>query len=111
MKEHLRMDKQKLYHFARRKQVAPERSSKPRFLLLKLSFAVGSACGVKLCTGSISVLCQADKKTRISGLTLEETSKEDLNFDWNKLLALLWPHVWYLVAAVVVCILDYCFYY
>ena len=106
MKEHLRVDKQRLYHFARRKQVPPEESSKPKHLLLKLTFAVGSASGVKICSGSISVLCQAHKRTRISGLILEETVKDDPRFDWDKFFALLWPHIWYLLAAIAVGILH-----
>ncbi|KAJ9586112.1 hypothetical protein L9F63_020249 [Diploptera punctata] len=100
MKEHLKLDRQRLYHFARRKQISPEESTKPRRLLVKLSFAVGSACGVKICSGSISVLCQAHKKTRISGLILEENVNKDPRFDWNQFFTLLWPHIWYLLAAI-----------
>ncbi|PSN49512.1 ATP-binding cassette sub-family B member 8 [Blattella germanica] len=99
IKEHFRVDRQRLYHFAKRKNISREESNKSNHLLIKLCFGVGSACGVKICSGSISVLCQAPQKTRISGL-LEETLKEEPKFDWNKLSSLLWPHIWYLLAAI-----------
>jgi len=105
VKEHLKVDIQKLYHSAKRQSLPTEGSRKPHCLHYKLCVGVGTVCGVKICAGSLLVSCQALQTTRITGLKFEENVEADPKFDWSKFFALLWPHIWYLLAAIAVCLL------
>jgi hypothetical protein len=98
------VDRQKLYHCAKKTLLPAKGSRKPQYLLYKLFFGVGTVWGVKTCAGSILVSCQASQTSRITGLKFEENFEADPKFDWNKLFALLWPHIYYLLAAIAVCV-------
>jgi hypothetical protein len=103
-KESLKVDRQKLHCSAKRQPLLMGRSRKPQSILYKLYIGVGTACGVKMYAGSVLVSCQALQKSRIGGLKYDGYVEEDPKFDWRKFLALLWPHMWYLLAAVAVCL-------
>jgi hypothetical protein len=103
VKESLKVDRQKLHYSAKREPLPIVRNGKPQFILYKLCVGVGTVCGVKMYSGSILVSCQALQKSRIAGLKSDGYVEEDPKFDWRKFFALLWPHMWYLLAAVAVC--------
>jgi repressor of nif and glnA expression len=103
VKENVKVDRQKLYHYSKQQRVRTEQSRKSRYLVYKLCIGVGTVCGVKICTSSILVSCQAAQTSRLAGLKSEENVEEDAKFDWSKFFALLWPHIWYLLAAIAVC--------
>jgi hypothetical protein len=105
MREHLKVDKDKVHHCAERPSLPAHGSRKKHYLLYKLCFGVGTVWGVKICTGTLLVSCHASQTSRIRGLKFEENFEAESKFDWNKFFALLWPHIYYLVAAIAVCLL------
>lgn len=105
VKETVKVERQKLYHTNKQHPLPPEQSRKPHYLLYKLCLGVGTVCGVKICSSSILVSCQAAQTSRLAGLKSEENIEEDAKFDWSKFFALLWPHIWSLLAAIAVCLL------
>ncbi|XP_021917196.1 ATP-binding cassette sub-family B member 8, mitochondrial isoform X2 [Zootermopsis nevadensis] len=100
IKEHLKVDTQTLHHCTKRPPLSVNGYRKPRYLLYKLCFGVGTVWGVKTCAGSILASCHTSQTSRISGLKFEENFEVDPKFDWNKFFALLWPHIYYLLAAI-----------
>lgn len=106
IKEHLKVDTQTLHHCTKRPPLSVNGYRKPRYLLYKLCFGVGTVWGVKTCAGSILASCHTSQTSRISGLKFEENFEVDPKFDWNKFFALLWPHIYYLLAAIAVCLLH-----
>lgn len=105
VKETVKVDRQKLFHSSKQHPLPTEQSRKPHYLLYKLCTGVGTVCGVKICSSSIVVSCQAAQTSRLAGLKSEGNVEEDAKFDWSKFFALLWPHIWYLLAAIAVCLL------
>jgi hypothetical protein len=104
VKETVKVERQKLYHTNKQRPLPPEKSKKPHYLLYKLCLGVGTVCGVKIYSSSILVSCQAAQTSRLTGLKSEENVEEDAKFDWSKFFALLWPHIWSLLAAIAVCL-------
>jgi hypothetical protein len=104
VKESLKVDRQKLHYSAKRQPLPTGGSRKPHSLLYKFCVGVGTVCGVKIYAGSILASCQALQKSRIAGLKFDGNVEEDPKFDWRRFFALLWPHIWYLLAAVAVCL-------
>ena len=102
VKETVKVERQKLYHASKQQRLPPERSRKPHYLLYKLCLGVGTVCGVKISSSSILVSCQVAQTSRLAGLKSEENIEEDAKFDWSKFFALLWPHIWSLLAAIAV---------
>lgn len=100
VKESLKVDRHNLHYCAKRQPLPIGGSRKLQSLLYKLCVGAGTVCGVKIYTGSILVSCQALQKSRIAGLKYDGYVEEDPEFDWRKFFALLWPHIWYLLAAV-----------
>lgn len=107
MKESLKVDRQKLHYSVRKRPLPVGGSKKPHSLLYKLCVGVGTVCGVKIYTGSVLVSCEALQKSRIAGLKYDGYVEEEAEFDWRKFFTLLWPHIWYLLAAVAVCLSIY----
>ncbi|XP_049787869.1 mitochondrial potassium channel ATP-binding subunit isoform X1 [Schistocerca cancellata] len=65
---------------------------------LKLSLGFITALGIRHWAGNLKVLCQASNEgTRLVGV---DSQIPEPSFDWKKFLGMLWPHVWYLLAAV-----------
>jgi hypothetical protein len=104
VRESLKMDRQKFHCSAKRQPLPIRGSGKPQSILCKLFVGAGTVCGVKMYAGSILLSCQALQKSRIAGLKSDGYVEEDPKFDWKKFFALLWPHIWYLLAAVAVCL-------
>jgi hypothetical protein len=104
VKESLKVDMQNLHNSAKRQPLHIGGPRKPQqSLLYKFCVGVGTVCGVKIYAGSILVSCQP-LQSRIAGLKYDGYVEEDPEFDWRKFFALLWPHIWYLLAAVAVCL-------
>lgn len=104
VKETVKVERHKLHHASKQQPLPPQQSRKPHYLLYKLCLGVGTICGVKICSCSILVSCQTLQTSRLAGLKSEENVGEDAKFDWSKFFALLWPHIWYLLAAIAVCL-------
>jgi hypothetical protein len=100
----LKVDTRKIHHCAKRPPLPADGCKKPHYLLYKLCFGVGTVWSVKICAGTLLVSCHASQSSRITGLKFEENFEADSKFDWNKFFALLWPHIYYIVAAIAVCL-------
>ncbi|KAJ8926034.1 hypothetical protein NQ315_009889 [Exocentrus adspersus] len=79
-------------------------ANSPKLRRNNLTFPKLTVIGIAIASGGIArlslqkVLCEAPKKTRMSGY--RKSSDDSLKFDWKLFWSYIRPHIWYLIAAI-----------